>query len=401
MITPILCENSIERSSGLQFWDRLPEDHILIFPIDRTTMFHMNNVKFPIGIASVLENDDNFELSDKVKLEQDQFYNSVDGSKYVVEFNPGVIDSIEDIMREVDFNNLGRCKRHRDIAHEFITQPNLSSCPFKPMTYDEVERCQDPFFELTLDSKGTIGDAARVVKLNACRKYCGSGLVGRPRIVRSKFVGKVEHTKVKVVYAKPDIIAGDFFNDGDNHIVLVDSIEDGIVNYSVGANKEEAVKNKAEKRLLEAPIEDFRNFELVDRTVLMQTFDYTCGPAAIKYVLSYLGTAPLTEDEIAKAVKANEDDGAFLDDMIKFIKDQQLEADKEIGNPFQQDYDNNIIIALIKDRGTDHYVVILNATNDYVLFFDPFDSGTKRLDSKAFSKLLEDSNDTSMIKVKK
>lgn len=96
----------------------------------------------------------------------------------------------------------------------------------------------------------------------------------------------------------------------------------------------------------------------------------TCGPASLRYILSYYGIA-VSEEELCQQMEIDEK-GTSLLTMAKTLEDYGLKAEglkvnftalKELKKP---------LIAYINQ---DHYVVIYKTEADSIFIYDPSDSG--------------------------
>lgn len=113
------------------------------------------------------------------------------------------------------------------------------------------------------------------------------------------------------------------------------------------------------------------------RTVTAQKYDFSCGAAAVATLLSYHYEHPVSEQQIFDFMYESGDqekigrEGFSLLDMKRYLQSRGLRADgfrlsverlAALGVP---------AIALITDKGYNHFVVIKGISSDEVLLGDP------------------------------
>lgn len=113
------------------------------------------------------------------------------------------------------------------------------------------------------------------------------------------------------------------------------------------------------------------------RTTVRQMEDFSCGSAAIATLLTYHYQRPLSEREVLEAMFVKGDqakirrEGFSLLDMKNYLESHGYRADG-----FQVTLDKLVststpAIALIRDNGYNHFVVVKGTRDDKVLIGDP------------------------------
>jgi predicted double-glycine peptidase len=124
--------------------------------------------------------------------------------------------------------------------------------------------------------------------------------------------------------------------------------------------------------------------EMRFRTTIPQQFDYSCGAAAIATLLTFHYSRPVSEREVIAEMYVRGDqpkilkEGFSLLDMKLYLEAHGYGADGfEIdAGQFDQLLAENVpFIALIKDGGYNHFVVIKGATGSHVLMGDSAKGG--------------------------
>ncbi|HEX5393803.1 MAG TPA: C39 family peptidase [Rhodocyclaceae bacterium] len=127
------------------------------------------------------------------------------------------------------------------------------------------------------------------------------------------------------------------------------------------------------------------------RTVHQQ-YDYSCGSAALATLLTYHYSYPVSEQETFSAMFARGDqakikkEGFSLLDIKNYLAAHNFQADGYVA-----DVDKLVVaripaIALIKERGYQHFIVVKGVRNGRVLIGDPA-TGTRAMPESKFRKL--------------
>jgi|SRR5690554_1080684 len=93
---------------------------------------------------------------------------------------------------------------------------------------------------------------------------------------------------------------------------------------------------------------------------------YTCGPAALKYLLHYFGIV-VSEEELVELMSTTET-GSSLYDIKDVLNKYRLTGEGLYVNYTKLKEINMPVIGFVKN---DHFVVINEVTNRYVYIFDP------------------------------
>lgn len=128
------------------------------------------------------------------------------------------------------------------------------------------------------------------------------------------------------------------------------------------------------------------------RTTMLQQFDFSCGSAALATLLTYHYGHHVSEAEVFEAMYIDGDKqlirekGFSLLDMKRYLDRQGFAADG-----FEQPLDQLAAaklpaIALISEKGYNHFVVIKGLRNNRVLLSDPA-NGTRALTRTVFEGL--------------
>jgi predicted double-glycine peptidase len=135
--------------------------------------------------------------------------------------------------------------------------------------------------------------------------------------------------------------------------------------------------------------------EMRFRTTIPQQFDYSCGAAALATLLTFHYGRPVPEGPIIMEMYARGDqpkirkEGFSMLDMKVYLEAHGYSADGfEIGpDQFDQLVGENVpFIALIKDGGYNHFVVVKGAAKDAVLVGDPA-KGARILPRREFERM--------------
>ena len=128
------------------------------------------------------------------------------------------------------------------------------------------------------------------------------------------------------------------------------------------------------------------------RTTVRQQYDYSCGAAALATLLTYHYRDPVREDRIFHEMWENGDqdkirrEGFSLLDIKQYLEAHDYSADgyeapldklAEVGIP---------AIALIRENGYNHFVVVKGVRNGQVAVGDP-SAGAKIFSRQAFEKM--------------
>lgn len=120
------------------------------------------------------------------------------------------------------------------------------------------------------------------------------------------------------------------------------------------------------------------------RTTVPQQFDYSCGAAAIATLLTFHYDRPVSESAVITEMYARGDqpkileEGFSLLDMKLYLEAHGYSADGFEIEPGQFDQlvtERVPFIALIKDAGYNHFVVVKGATDRHVLIGDSAKGG--------------------------
>ena len=128
------------------------------------------------------------------------------------------------------------------------------------------------------------------------------------------------------------------------------------------------------------------------RTTIRQRYDYSCGSAALATLLSYQYDDPVSEQDVFKVMWENGDqekirrEGFSLLDIKQYLEANGYSADgyeasldklAEVGIP---------AIALIRDNGYNHFVVVKGVSKDKVVVGDP-SLGARVIPREQFEKM--------------
>lgn len=132
--------------------------------------------------------------------------------------------------------------------------------------------------------------------------------------------------------------------------------------------------------------------ELRFRTTLRQQHDFSCGSAAVATLLSYHYAYPVSEQTIFRAMYERGDqakirkEGFSLLDMKAYLEALGFQADGFVAELEQLSAANIPGIALIKEQGYNHFVVIKGLRNGRILVGDP-SAGTRVMPVDRFKAL--------------
>jgi len=132
--------------------------------------------------------------------------------------------------------------------------------------------------------------------------------------------------------------------------------------------------------------------ELRFRTTLRQQNDFSCGSAAVATLLTYHYAYPVNEQTIFRAMYERGDqakirkEGFSLLDMKSYLEAQGFQADGFVAELEQLSAAKIPGIALIKEQGYNHFVVIKGLRNGRVLVGDP-SAGTRVMPVDRFKTL--------------
>jgi len=104
-----------------------------------------------------------------------------------------------------------------------------------------------------------------------------------------------------------------------------------------------------------------------DYRLFLQTTAWTCGPAALRFVLAHYGIE-ITEDELAKLSGTQENFGTTLLGLKQSTESLGIKAKGQRWNWVRLTQEKNPVLAYISDS---HYVVVLASDAETVTFFDP------------------------------
>lgn len=113
------------------------------------------------------------------------------------------------------------------------------------------------------------------------------------------------------------------------------------------------------------------------QTVKRQSFDYSCGSAAVATLLSYVYGMPTSEEEVFKTMFAHGDqdvirkEGFSLLDMSRYLNSRGLKAKGYRLNFDTIEKHKVPFIALIRHDGYSHFVVVKSLKGPFVLVGDP------------------------------
>jgi uncharacterized protein len=128
------------------------------------------------------------------------------------------------------------------------------------------------------------------------------------------------------------------------------------------------------------------------RNTLHQQFDFSCGSAAVATLLTYNYAYPVSEQDVFRAMYEQGDqakirrEGFSLLDMKNYLEARGFQADG-----FQAEIEQLVAagipaIALIKEQGYHHFVVVKGMRSGRVLVGDP-SAGTRAMPYKQFKDL--------------
>lgn len=113
--------------------------------------------------------------------------------------------------------------------------------------------------------------------------------------------------------------------------------------------------------------EDLDEHDNMTNINFTQQTNYTCGAAALRYLLYYYFKIDISEKELAKLVNTNES-GSSLYDMSKGLNKLGLQGVGVSANYARLKNMKKPVIAFINNN---HYVVILDIKGNYIYAFDP------------------------------
>lgn len=135
--------------------------------------------------------------------------------------------------------------------------------------------------------------------------------------------------------------------------------------------------------------------ERLFRTTVRQRFDFSCGSAAVATLLTHHYDAPTTEDHALFFMYQRGDrekiqqEGFSMLDMKDYLEARGFKADGfEIApDQFEQLVSEAMpFIALLEEKGYNHFVVVKGATPEHVLLGDP-SRGTRVMRRAEFDRL--------------
>lgn len=144
------------------------------------------------------------------------------------------------------------------------------------------------------------------------------------------------------------------------------------------------------RKTINVPVKSWRDIPF--QTVKRQALDYSCGSAAVSTLLTYVYDHKTSEGDIFKAMfKAGNQEkikkeGFSLLDMSNFLNKKGFKA---IGYRVKLDVIESKkvpFIALINNKGYNHFVVVKSISGPYVLVGDP-SKGNKIFKRAAFNKM--------------
>jgi predicted double-glycine peptidase len=132
--------------------------------------------------------------------------------------------------------------------------------------------------------------------------------------------------------------------------------------------------------------------DLPFQTVRHQAFDYSCGSAAVATLMTYTYNTPTTEEEVFEDMFAhgNKDkirrEGFSMLDMARYLNEHGLDA-----KGFKLDEKTIMakhmpIIALVNNKGYNHFVVVKGARGNNFVVGDP-NTGNTQYSPQEFSKI--------------
>lgn len=142
--------------------------------------------------------------------------------------------------------------------------------------------------------------------------------------------------------------------------------------------------------LFAVPVQSIR--ELRFRHTVRQQYDYSCGSAALATLLTYHYDTPVSEQEVFRAMFARGDrekirrDGFSLLDIKRYLAERGFVADGYETDLSELTQAGVPAIALIKERGYHHFVVIKGIRGERVLVGDP-SSGTRVVPIQQFRQV--------------
>ena len=128
------------------------------------------------------------------------------------------------------------------------------------------------------------------------------------------------------------------------------------------------------------------------RATVRQQYDYSCGSAALATLLTYQYRDPVSEEAVFKVMWRNGDqekirrEGFSLLDIKGYLQESGYDANGYVA-PLDKLVEVGIpAIALIKDKGYNHFVVVKGVQNGQVLLGDP-SVGSRIVSRAEFEKM--------------
>lgn len=132
--------------------------------------------------------------------------------------------------------------------------------------------------------------------------------------------------------------------------------------------------------------------DLKFRTTIHQQYDFSCGSAALATLLTHHYGFPVSEQEVFREMYTRGDqakikkEGFSLLDIKSFLANRGFQADGFVADVEQLSKAGVPAIALIKERGYNHFVVIKGLRQGRILIGDP-SSGTRALPFDQFRNM--------------
>jgi len=128
------------------------------------------------------------------------------------------------------------------------------------------------------------------------------------------------------------------------------------------------------------------------RNTLHQQYDFSCGSAALATLLTHHYGQPVSEQEVFREMFARGDqakirqEGFSLLDMKAYLAGRGFQADGFVADIEQLPKSGIPAIALIKENGYHHFVVVKGLRNGRVLIGDP-SAGTRAMPAATFKAM--------------
>lgn len=132
--------------------------------------------------------------------------------------------------------------------------------------------------------------------------------------------------------------------------------------------------------------------EMRFQKTIHQQYDFSCGSAALATLLTYHYSFPVTEQQVFREMFARGDqakikkEGFSLLDIKNYLADRGFQADGYKAEVEKLQIAKVPAIALVKERGYYHFVVIKGLRDGRILIGDP-SAGTRAMPQKQFKDM--------------